>query len=192
MKVRKGFIATLVSAAVMLGAAPTAMAGDTPCVGVLTGPHDNVVVPRGATCNLLGAQVQGNVKNFGNLLVFAPTRINGSLQSEPGHGFTQIFGAGVTIRENVQIKGATAGIAHGYLAGTVIGKDFRWEENRGFLVANGATIGGNAQAWKNTGGGSFTGNTIRGDLQCKENAPPITEAGNVVGGNRQCPDPGDT
>jgi hypothetical protein len=41
--------------------APWAAAEETTCVGVVTGVHDNVVVPENEHCTLQNATVLGNV-----------------------------------------------------------------------------------------------------------------------------------
>jgi hypothetical protein len=58
------------------------------------------------------------------------------------------------------------------------------------LNAANNTIGGNLQAFQNTGGLSITGNIIDGNLQCKENDPPPAGSGNTVEGSMedQCAD----
>jgi hypothetical protein len=57
------------------------------------------------------------------------------------------------------------------------------------------TIGGDLQAFYNTGGVTIWDNSIDGNLQCQGNNPPPTGGDNVVGGNMedQCADlqPGD-
>jgi hypothetical protein len=163
-----------------------AVAGDTVCVGVLTGAHDNVVVPPGATCIVTGATINGNVKVFGLLDVFAPTTIRGSIDGEPGHIRVALFGTGVVVRGNVQLKGGT--VVAGYTPGTQILGNFQYEANAGSLSATGGNIRGNLKAEKNTGGGAISGNNIGGNLECKENVPPIGDLGNVVGGNDKCPE----
>lgn len=177
----------LVLAAALVGA-PSALAGDFVCTGGASGPLDNVVVPPGATCNMSNANVEGNVKVFGSLNVFAPTTIRGSIDGEPGHGFVRLFGGAILVHGNVQIKGSAAGIGAGYLSGTQIRGNFQWEENTNSLVATGGTIGENVKAEKNTGGGSITGNTIGENLECKENFPAIVEFGNAIGGDNKCPE----
>jgi hypothetical protein len=57
-----GTSAALVAATVILIMPSAATASDSTCVGLLTGTHDNVVVPPGAACTLVGATVEGNVK----------------------------------------------------------------------------------------------------------------------------------
>jgi hypothetical protein len=173
--------------------APSATANDTLCTGALAGAHDNVIVPDGATCNIAGAQIKGNVKVLagGSLDVFAPTTIGGSVQADPGHQYVRIWGGAVVVMGDVEVKGGTGapdGGTAGYLAGTDIRGNFQWEENRIGLNADGGTIGGNVKAEKNAGGGFISGNTIRGNVECKENNPAIGEAGNTIGGDDKCPE----
>ena len=163
-----------------------AVAGDTVCVGVITGAHDNVVVPPGATCIIGAATIKGNVKVFGRLDVLPPTTIGGSIDGEPGHIRVALFGTGVVVGGNVQLKGGS--VIAGYTPGTQIGGDFQYEGNTGSLSATGGNIRGNLKAEKNTGGGAIVSNNIGGNLECKENVPPIGEMANVVGGNDKCPE----
>jgi hypothetical protein len=51
----------LAASSLTLIVAPGGAASDTPCVGPLTGVHDNVVVPEGQTCMLAGAVIRGNL-----------------------------------------------------------------------------------------------------------------------------------
>lgn len=55
--------------------APAVAASDTPCVGVLTGVHDNVIVPEGQSCVLAGAVIRGN------LFVRPQARLRDSVQT---------------------------------------------------------------------------------------------------------------
>lgn len=70
-----GTVAALVLAAVLLALvglraepaqAQSSNQGETECVGLLTGVHENVVVPPGAFCFAVDAQVNGNVKALEN------------------------------------------------------------------------------------------------------------------------------
>ena len=190
----KGFtLLALVLTITVLLVAPTAAANDTLCTGALAGEHDNVIVPDGATCNVTGAQIKGNVKVLagGSLNVFAPTTVGGDIQADPGHRYVRLLGTGVVVMGDVEAKGsigALDGGAAGYLAGTDIRGNFEWEENRIGLTATGGTIGGNVKAEKNFGGGDITGNTIGGNVECKENVPEMVEAGNTIGGEDKCPE----
>jgi hypothetical protein len=205
MRVKLSVLAAVALAGVV-AAAPPALAGDTECVGVVSGVHDNIVVPPGAFCLLEGpATVKGNVKVLGpenglpggQLLVdgfLAPVTVRGNIQSDGGE-FVGILGSspliGVAIGGSVQIKKATA-VDSGYFSvspgGVRIRGNFEYEENEAFLVATGANIRGNLKAQKNTGGGEITENVIGGNLECKENVPEMVQAGNTVGGNLKCPE----
>lgn len=181
-------VALLALTAVLIGPA-SARAGDTICVGVLAGSHDNLIVPAGATCNIADATIQGSVKVFGALNVSSPTTIGGNIDGEPGHTFVRLFGgATLVVGGDVQLKKQGSVFSQGYLAGTQIRGDFQYEENVGFLVANGGQIGGDFKSEKNTGGGGIFGNTILGNLECKENTPEHEQAGNTVGGALKCPE----
>ena len=46
-------------------------------------------------------------------------------------------------------------------------------------------VGGDVQAFQNTGGVVISSNRINGNLQCKANSPPPTGGRNVVGGNKE-------
>ena len=131
--------AGLVSAAAFVGA-PSALAGDFVCTAIASasGRLDNVVVPPGERCDMFDATVKGSVKVYGSLNVFGQTSIRGSVYGKPGHGSVTLFGDGVRVRGNVQIKGATGGEfgdSGGYTPGTQIGGDFQWEKNTAPLLA---------------------------------------------------------
>ncbi len=177
------FLRNLTCSLLLTGAGLTAIADDTMCTGVLSGRHDNVIVPAGVSCNIVMARIEGNVKVYGDLDVEGPARILGNIQGEPGHGYVRLHGFGVVVHGNVQLKGGA--LTSGFLSGTRIGEDFQYEENAGGLMADGGFIGGNLQMFKNTGSGSITDNRIRGNLQCKENEPAPVGGGNLVGGNKE-------
>ena len=66
-----------------------------------------------------------------------------------------------------------------------IDSDLQFDANRRNLIANRNTIGGNLQAFQNTGGLSIAANTIDGNLQCKGNRPAPTGGDNIVKGNKE-------
>jgi hypothetical protein len=172
----------------LLIAPAAAEARDTICAGVVTGVHDNVIVPAGTTCGITNARIRGNVKISGGADIFGAVTIGGNIDAEAGNTGVRIYGGpNLIVEGNVTIKkGALSGT--GYLAGTQIGGNFHFEENLGFLVASGGQIGGNLTSSKNFGGGGIFGNTIQGNLECKDNDPPHGHAGNTVGGNVKCPE----
>ncbi len=162
------------------GLALRAMADETVCTGPLTGSHEEVVVPDGASCVIAMARIEGNVKvgTGASLVVNGPSYIGGNVQSE-GSRFVRLSGAGVTVEGDVQIKKATE--ASGYSPGTTIRGNFQYEENAGFLEAAGGFVRGDFQVEKNYGGASMVNNTIRQNMQCKENSPAPTGSGNRAG-----------
>jgi hypothetical protein len=99
------YLATLVAVGAALVLAPGASANDTICVVSLTGFHDNVLVPEGATCEISNAQIKGNVKALpgSTLIVRGGTTVGGSIDSDKAEN-TQIFGVGNVVRGNIQVK----------------------------------------------------------------------------------------
>lgn len=179
------FLLTAMAAGCVI--ATPASAGDTSCVGVLTGSFDNVIVPPGADCTLLNSFVDGSVKNFGALGVNRSI-VRGNVEGEPGNHHTAVFNFSF-VRGNVTIKGATnAAFGSGVFASTV-GGDVEYVESMGNrLDLFFSTIGGNVKSEKNFGGGFIVSNTINGNLECKENTPPHSNTGNTVRGNNKCPE----
>jgi hypothetical protein len=98
-------LATLVAVGAVLVLAPGASANDTTCIGSLTGFHDNVVVPGGATCTILNAQIKGNVKALpGSVLnLSGGTTVGGNVEGDKPNN-VQIFGAGNVVRGDIQVK----------------------------------------------------------------------------------------
>ena len=155
-------------------------ADDTICRGTVTGNHENVIVPDGATCTISNARIDGNVevKTGAALTVNGPTYIGGNVQSE-GSRFVRLSGSGVTVPGDVQIKKAYE--ASGIQPGTNIYGNFQYEENTGFLFVSGSFVRGDFQFFKNSGGASIVNNTIRQNMQCKENSPAPSGSGNSAG-----------
>jgi hypothetical protein len=58
--------------------APAAYADDRICRGTIGAQHldDNVIVPKGATCTLVGTRIDGNVFVRGDATLFAKGRID--------------------------------------------------------------------------------------------------------------------
>jgi hypothetical protein len=170
----------------LFGLPLSALANDTICVDMtISGFHENVIVPPDVLCNASGAYISGNVQVFGAFQAYSETTIEGNVHGEPGHRFVRLFGTGVVVRGNVQLKNAASDEPSGYTAGTEIGGNFQWEENPNPLIAQGGTIGGDFVMTKSRGGGELFGNAIQGNLQCSENDPAPTGGGNTVGGNKE-------
>lgn len=96
----------VLATAITLGvcAAP-AVADDTECVGVLSGTHDNVVVPPGANCTLSGAIVKGNVTALrSSSLGTNLSQIGGNIEA---HRPRFVGSFGDTIGGNFSVTGPT-------------------------------------------------------------------------------------
>jgi hypothetical protein len=197
---RSVVLAALAVASAFIAAAPaaadhiplSALHDPTPCVGALSGPHDNVVVPPGTSCVVgPGTTIKGNIKNFGDLLVFGPgTTIGGSVDSEPGND-TDLIGnglAGITVGGDVHVKGAIPLGADVELNQVDLHGNFWFEENDSTLRIIFNEIGGNVKAEKNTRPGTISNNVVGGNIECKENTPGIVAFANTVGGQQKCPE----
>jgi hypothetical protein len=93
----------LMSAAVVLVSPPTAEANDTECVVALPpATYDNVVVPPGATCSLVGSTVLGNVKALEkSQLVIRNSNVRGNVHGDKAD-VVQVIES--RVRESISIK----------------------------------------------------------------------------------------
>ncbi len=173
-----GIMAMALSVALLLPAA--AQAEERVCRGALGGiTVDNLRVPQNATCKLTGTRVKGTIKVQRNaVLTAAQVRVIGNVQGENAR--------------NVVVRGARGGRQRpgrpgpgGDGADTVVNADILYDENRAALKAIDNTVGGNIQAFQNSGGVRISLNHVDGNLQCKENVPRPTGGGNVVQGNKE-------
>lgn len=149
---RKKLLLVLVAIAAAIAtlvAAPVAIADDTPCVGTLSGgPYENVVVPAGATCVLIGAEVRGNVTC---------------------DGCRSVGSNGSTIRGNVQIKKATGGDGEPNLfSDTIVGGTVEEVESNNELDFQDRSRAAELKFEKNTGKLSVETSTITGNIQAQE------------------------
>jgi len=134
--------------------------GEYRCTGTVRAiTADNLVVPKGKTCNLLGARIKGGIK------------------VEEG---AKLTGSGIYLKGSIQAKKA----ALVNISSSTIGGSFEMEEGKSAQL-NGSTVYGSAKFIKNTGSLSISNNTIGGNLQCKENSRMPTGAGNLVQGNKE-------
>jgi hypothetical protein len=170
--------------------APSAMADDSLCVGTLTGAHDNVVVPQGATCLLTGATVSGNVIALADSkLAVDVSTVHGNVE---GRRADSVVVANSTVRENVNIfeGGPAAGPVIGPFACTV-------GTNVCEAAVLGSTVTGNVHIEKVTGSirvGSILIPTLgrpfpNGNVQVYDNIVPagddLVVANNSVAQNIQ-------
>jgi hypothetical protein len=161
--------------------AGSAWAEETVCVGTIGSTTvDNLRVPDGATCVLIGTFVKGTVKVEGDATLKARgIRVIGNVQAENVRK--------VVVRKRSKVGGSVQ-IVQGEAARIVksrISGDILFDEQVEILKAKRNRIGGNLQAFKNTGGVVIEANRIDGNLQCKENDPAPTGGGNIVQGNKE-------
>jgi hypothetical protein len=71
------------------------------------------------------------------------------------------------------VQGGSASISQARINGDIL-----FDDNVGPLLAHANVLGGNLQAFQNTGGVTLTNNRMKGNLQCKENEPAPTGGGN--------------
>jgi len=179
-------LAAVLALALLLGGNEPALADDYNCtgsVGAIT--VDNLRVPQNATCTLTGTTVEGNVFVENNATLHAySVRVDGNIQAENAAQVNVYTGS--VVGGSVQI--VQSGAAD--IQGVAINSDLYFDDNSQYLNAANNTIGGNLQAFQNTGGVSIVGNTIDGNLQCLSNVPAPTGGGNIVYGSMedQCAD----
>ncbi|MGH8488320.1 MAG: hypothetical protein ACREXS_05495 [Gammaproteobacteria bacterium] len=160
--------------AALLTTAPEAIAEERVCSGTIGAVAlDNIRVPDGRRCVLNGTRANGQaVVGTGSTLVANSVSINGNLQAE-GSRSVELRGLS-TVGGSVQIvQGGGARIDNASING-----DLLFDSNDRFVQAVGNSIGGNLQAFQNTGGVRIARNVIDGNLQCKANKPAPTGGGN--------------
>lgn len=182
----KKALVTMVSAGMIAAAAgvsvsvPAAMADDRVCRGTIgAATTDNVIVPQGATCNLNGTKIEGNVEVKSNAKLFAKgVRVDGNIQSE-GFSVVQVSQRSF-VGGDIQLdKGRSGGNA--FIGGSTIDGNLQLKTNYGKITAQNNTIRGDLQAESNRGGLVFKSNRISENFQCKQNNPAPTGGGNSAG-----------
>lgn len=163
----KTFLAAipLALAGSILVAAP-ASADDRVCRGTIGAKaiDGDVVVPKGASCTLLGTRVDGNVLVKGNAtLVARGVKVNGNIQADNHRRVvvTTRDGSKSRVEGSVQLKQGGGG----KLLGMVVNGDIQ-------LFGNDARF-------------TVRGNRVDGNLQCKSNRPKPVGGNNVVEGNKE-------
>jgi hypothetical protein len=203
---KKVFIlmAAVGAAVALLVPSPVMSASDTPCVGLLTGTFDNVVVPPGATCFLTNSTVAGNVKALENSRLFITSstvfgNVNGDKadtvrvsdstvrqdisikEGGPGPGFSGTIICRTTVQEgNIQVERMVGEVVIGHP--TICGAPLN------------SVLKGNIKVQDNviTAGGGFfglrVGNNVAQNLQVVRNtdAGLKTVSGNTAGESIQC------
>ncbi len=178
---RKCGTAVLAAAALVAFAPSSASAEERTCRGSLGAiTVDNLRVPPSASCTLTGTRVKGTIKvERAATLRARNVRVVGNVQGENAQRVNVTQGS--RIGGSVQVKqGGAASVLDSFVTA-----DIQYDANRAALEASRNVVGGNVQAFQNTGGVRFASNRIDGNLQCKENRPAPTGGGNVVQGNKE-------
>jgi hypothetical protein len=151
----------LLSAPLALTMAPTAAADEVRCTGTIGGVTvDNLRVPDGSSCRLVGTTVEGNITvGSGSRLVAVRVSVEGNIQAEGADR--------VVVRKGSRVDGSIQLVQGG--SASIIR----------------TTVNSDVQLFENSGGLIVRGNTIDGNLQCKENSRTPVGGSNTVGGNRE-------
>ncbi len=214
---RRAGIVALVAAGALLLPAQSAMAQPTRCVGLLTGPHNAVEVPRGAACNLVNAQVRGNVTVLedaaltsfnneigGNIDAVKPNTINlfqdtvlGNIDVREGTGFVRMCGETLP-NGKINIHGSRASfvlLGSNIFCGAFGGNRYVSAHIRDNVVTSQFEVVGNTYRQEtkvndNTGPAvkAVQSNSSPGVLFCARNAPPFVGGPNAVA-RREPPPP---
>jgi hypothetical protein len=171
--------ATLVLVSTVVLTAP-ASADERVCRGSIGAETvDDLRVPDGASCQLTGTRVEGNiVVGTGSTLTARSVRVDGNVQAE-GHRSVDVRDG--RVGGSVQVKQGGAAIVYR----TAITGDLQYDANDRRLLAHSNPVGGNIQIVGNRGGVDVSANRVDGNLQCKENSPAPTGGANVVRGSAE-------
>ncbi len=178
---KRGLAILLAAAATTMAVPQLALAEETVCRGTIGARTlDNVKVPQGATCTLEGTKVEGTIKvNSGARLEAIDVNVIGNVQGENARN--------VIVRKNSRVGGSVQ-IVQGKkakVASSKVKMDILYDEQSGEVIVRSNTVGGNVQAFQNTGGVRIRDNVIDGNLQCKENQPAPTGGNNQVEGSKE-------
>jgi hypothetical protein len=145
----------------------------------------DVTVPAGATCELVGTVVEGNVSvGPAARLIARGVDVDGDIEGERT--------AAVEITDDANVGGnlqlESGGTA--LVTGSHVDGDVSWEEQHAALRARGNTVSGNLELDGSTGGVTVTDNKVGGDLICEDNTPAPRGGHNTVSGDKdgQCHD----
>ena len=174
-------VVLLVAAGGLFATPAQVMAEERRCTGTLRAiTVDNLRVPSGARCELLGTTVKGTIKVGSNAVLRAfGVRVVGNVQGENSKK--------VVLRDGSRVGGSVQVVQSGVVKvlDSRINGDILIDENDGRNNIRRNVVGGNIQAFQNTGGVEIYRNRVDGNLQCKENRPRPIGANNIVQGNKE-------
>ncbi len=172
---------TLVVLGGSLVAAPQASAEETRCVGAIGARTlDNVRVPQGKTCSLIGARVQGTIYVSANATLIARNvRVIGNVQAE-NHNKV-VVSEGTRVGGSIQIdRGGPFKVVNSIVTGSI-----QVVSNTGASRLANNVVNADIQVFSHRNGIAIVNNRVDGNLQCKENVPRPTGGGNIVQGNKE-------
>ncbi len=175
--------------AMVLVATPTMARADEVCAGSMGAVtvDDNLRVPDGATCDLDGTVVKGNILIEANATLNASmVTVEGNVQTDDGDA-AEVTVVDSVVDGDVQIFDSVAAST----SGTRVGGNVQYEGNEGVLAVLSSDVDGDVQVFDNDGGSKeIRGNTIGGNLQCEGNDPIPHGGDNSVEGDAegQCSD----
>jgi hypothetical protein len=173
--------ALMMMGGVLAFAPATVLAEERTCRGTIGARTlDNVRVPPGATCQLNRTMVKGTIKVERNAVLIARgIRVVGNVQAENARRV--VVAAGARVGGSVQaVQGGRVRVVD-----SRVNADILVDENDRLNTINRNRVGGNIQAFQNTGGVRIYDNRVDGNLQCKENRPRPVGERNVVQGNKE-------
>jgi hypothetical protein len=162
--------------ALVLTVAPAAAAAPVECVGIFTGPADNVIVPSGAHCEMAGATVTGNV------LVRADASLRASASNISGHVIGRdtawvCLQFGSQLGGNFDVTGGDPFTTTGFDISVSVGGNAKVRQNAGLTFIDAALVGGNIDVSQNTGTLEIEHNTVDGNVTIANNVVPLGYTG---------------
>lgn len=161
------------AAALALAAAAPASAEERTCAGALGAiTVDNLRVPQGATCTLNGTRVKGTIYVERDATLRASrVRVVGNVQAENA--------ALVIVRSNSSVGGSVQVVQGGgaRILMTFVNGDILFDDNEKRLIARDNVIGGNLQAFQNTGSIAISNNESTGTCSARRTHRPPPAVG---------------
>ncbi|MCB0116590.1 MAG: hypothetical protein KDD84_20975, partial [Caldilineaceae bacterium] len=163
---------------------PTPPGGNSvTCQGFIgAGSYQNITVPDGGICNLVGARASGDVTvGSGATLKASRLVVDGHVQAQ-GAAVVTIHNSSI-VGGNVTVNGGDSATVDGVL---ILG-DLTVEGNRRALAVTGNQVGGAVQITGNQSGLVVRSNTVTGALQCQNNSLwPVADGNQAASLADQC------
>jgi hypothetical protein len=150
--------------------------GRTECTTLFTGTAQNVVVPPGEHCEMVGAIVTGNVLvKQGASLRAEASMIGGNVDGVDSRFVCLVFAT--QVGGNFHVKGGDPGTTSGHDIFTGVGGNTTIEKNAGHSFVDAANVGGRINVSNNTGSIEVEFNTVGGDVDTRQNTVPAAFTG---------------